>query len=186
MNYESKRLVFRDFNEFDVQNLSLLDSDKEVMKFLTAGITFSFEESKQRLLDLIEDNKRNSPLGTWAVDHKNSGDFVGRFMLKQLSEFDAPSIGYRLIKKYWGEGFATEGVSALVKYGFENLNLDKIVAITSPKNKPSIRVLEKSGFSYIQNIKFFNPIPKKEVDTQFFEILNPERGGSRTSYDSAH
>ena len=168
----TKRLRFRNFNNNDVPNLSQLDNDKEVMRYLTDGITFSIYQTKQRLEKLIFENDQRRPLGTWAADHIEDDEFVGWFRLKPFPGFDYPEVGFRLIKRYWGRGLATEGVLGVLKYGFTSLKLEKIMAITHPNNTASKRVLEKAGLKYVKAVQFFNPVPNKEVTAELFEITS--------------
>ena len=169
--FTTPRLRFRNFNRNDVHNLSLLDSDKEVMEYLTDGITFPIHETKKRLERLIRDNSQSKPLGTWAVEFLEDNEFAGWFMLKPFPGFNYPEVGFRLIKKYWGRGLATEGVVRVLDYGFNSLKLEKIMAIVHPGNTASIRVLKKAGLKYIKTIPFFNPVPNREVEAKLFEIF---------------
>lgn len=169
-NLATRRLRFRNFTGDDVHNLSKLDSDKEVMRYLTDGITFSIQETRKRLEKLILDNNQSMPLGTWAAERIEDNEFVGCFMLKPFPEFEYPGIGYRLVRKYWEQGLATEGVLTILRYGFTSLKLEKIMAITHHENAASIRVLKKTGLKHITTIPFFNPVPNKEVEAALFEI----------------
>ena len=58
-------------------------------------------------------------------------------------------LGYRLLKKAWGKGYATEAAYACIKYGFEKLNLPRIIGRAMPQNTGSIRVLEKCDMRYL-------------------------------------
>lgn len=62
-------------------------------------------------------------------------------------------IGYAMSEKYWGKGFMTEAVQAVIKYGFDVLKLDLISAYCYPFNSQSKRVLEKNGFKYEGTLK---------------------------------
>ena len=66
--------------------------------------------------------------------------------LKYLPELEEVDIGYRFASKFWGKGFATECGEALLKFGFEELNLKRIIAWVMPENTASINVLQKLGF----------------------------------------
>ena len=57
-------------------------------------------------------------------------------------------VGYHLARAFWGRGYATEAARACLRYGFEQLKLERIVAVVRPENVASRRVLEKSGLSY--------------------------------------
>jgi len=73
-----------------------------------------------------------------------------------------------LDKMYWGKGYATEIAKAIIKWGFDNLDIDKIVAIAVPENKASIRVMEKVGMKYKKDYEY------KGVTTVYYVI---ERSG---------
>ncbi len=63
-------------------------------------------------------------------------------------------LGYRFKKKHWGKGFATESSSAILDFGFKNLNVEKIFAITDPKNENSKKVLNKLGFDFQETFDY--------------------------------
>lgn len=89
---------------------------------------------------------RNYPgLGVWASEERKGGRFIGWFCLKYMPDAGDVEVGYRLLPGAWGKGYATEGASALVRYGFETLGLYRIVGVTHPENAASQRVLCKAG-----------------------------------------
>jgi ribosomal-protein-alanine N-acetyltransferase len=61
-----------------------------------------------------------------------------------------------LDKPYWGKGLATEGSHTSLRYGFEIVKLERIVAIAKPENIASRRVMEKVGMKYEKNAHFYN------------------------------
>ena len=69
----------------------------------------------------------------------------------------AVEIGWRLARKYWGKGLATEGAQAAMRYGFETLRLREIVAITAPNNVRSRRVMDKIGLKHHPEFDFDHP-----------------------------
>jgi RimJ/RimL family protein N-acetyltransferase len=74
--------------------------------------------------------------------------FVGWAGLAYLPEFDEIDLGYRFLPKYWGGGYATEVSRAILTYGFNKLELRRIIAIAMKENKASIRVMEKIGMEF--------------------------------------
>jgi RimJ/RimL family protein N-acetyltransferase len=60
-------------------------------------------------------------------------------------------LGYRLCLKHWGHGYAAEAATAVLRYGFRDLNLAKIIAFAVPQNKASLKILEKLGFRYLRD-----------------------------------
>ena len=87
----------------------------------------------------------------WTARRKANGDFVGWFCLFPESE-DLAEIGYRLRRKDWGQGFASEGAAALVGWGFNVAGYDKVVACTLAVNQGSRRVMEKIGMKHTRTV----------------------------------
>jgi RimJ/RimL family protein N-acetyltransferase len=86
--------------------------------------------------------------GRWATHLKSSLEFIG-WCLKYLFETNEVDLGYRFMKEFWGNGYATEAASACIDYGFTRLNLNLIIGRALPENFGSIKVLEKCGMKYL-------------------------------------
>ena len=82
-------------------------------------------------------------------------EFTGWTCLKHLDNTDEIEIGYRYFPQFWGLGLCTEISTALLEYGFLKVGLDRIVGISNPENKASIRVLEKIGLKYERNAHYY-------------------------------
>lgn len=146
--YESNRLKFRRFLESDADNLFALDSDPEVMRHLGGPISDP-EKNREALKRIIAKYELWGKYGAWVAELKSTGEFVGWFSLKPLPGFNDIEIGYRLMRRHWGQGLATEGASRMARVGFEEFKLEKIVAVTAPANFPSQKVLKKIGMKYL-------------------------------------
>lgn len=147
----TERLVLRQFTGSDYDLLVELDSDPEVMRYLTGGVPTPRMRVETALLPaIIRDYTRYPGFGAFATHTKDGGEFLGWCML--LPEFGAPpdeaELGYRLRKSAWGNGYATEGSRALLRYGFTELGLRRIYADTMAVNSRSRRVMEKAGLRY--------------------------------------
>lgn len=148
---ETDRLVLRQFTLDDVDNLVELDSDPEVMRFLTGGKATPRATIERRIRQLM-DYDRYPGYGRWAVQESASGDFVGWFELER-GEDTAPGVaelGYRLRRSVWGKGYAGEGSRALIHKGFGELGMERVFALTMVVNTKSRRVMEKSGLTYVR------------------------------------
>lgn len=147
---ETQRMLLREFTELDIDNLVELDSDPKVTYYINGGKPTRrdhvVEQIIPRILKYYSDLDRQ---GIWAAVEKKSGVFMGWFHLRPNRQNEAETeLGYRLKRKYWGQGMATEGSLALVKKGFEELKLDVIMAAADPANAASRRVMEKVGLKY--------------------------------------
>jgi RimJ/RimL family protein N-acetyltransferase len=142
------------FTPGDLDDLLLVFGDPEVMKYLgiEAGATLSREETKLVLQKMTEFWGRNG-FGRWAVINKEDNKLIGLCGFRLLE--DALELVYALAKPYWGRGFATEAARASLRFGFEELNYDRIVAITRHANKGSRRVMSKLLMTYEQDVNHY-------------------------------
>ena len=157
---ESERLVLRRFTEDDVDNLVELDSDPEVMRFITGGRPTSRDEIEKEVLPtFLGYYERYAGYGFWAAVEKSTGRFVGWFHFRP--DRGAPpgdiELGYRLRRSAWGKGYATEGSRALIDKGFAELGVRRVVASTMVVNVASRRVMEKAGLRFVRT--FHQPWP---------------------------
>jgi ribosomal-protein-alanine N-acetyltransferase len=144
---KTNRLRLREFEEGDVELLFALDSDPDVMRYISDGKTSTREHIEQAIPRLCAYYEKHPGFGIWVAELKESREFIGWACLKHLDQSELIEVGYRLKKDFWNQGYATEAAEALIQYGFGERGLDKIVAITNPDNKASQRVLEKCGLT---------------------------------------
>ena len=152
LRIETKRLWLRPFSIADIESSYLMNRDKEVSKYTGDGGVVSKAEIERRIKEDVLGDYEKYGFGRLVVELKSDNKFIGFSGLKYLEDMDEVDLGYRFMSAYWGRGIATEAAQACLKYGFDKLNLNRIIAMVLPDNKASIRVLEKIGFSYEQNI----------------------------------
>ncbi len=148
---ETERLLLRQIHKDDYEALFRMNSDPIVMKYVGDGSTRNHEQMGKELEMLISHYIRKPGLGIWATTLKNANVFVGASGLVYYDNTTEIEIGYRFLKEHWNKGYATEASLGLLKYGFETLNLNKIVSSAHPDNRASRRVMEKIGMQYIDN-----------------------------------
>jgi RimJ/RimL family protein N-acetyltransferase len=177
---ETDRLVLRRFTPDDVDNLVELDSDPDVMHFITGGRPTSREEIEEEVLPAFLGYYRRYPgHGFWAAIEKASGDFLGWFHFRPPPEGgkpDEPELGYRLRKAAWGRGYATEGSRALIDKGFTELGARRIFAETMVVNTASRRVMEKAGLRLVRTFHqpWPDPIPGDELGDVEYALTRDE------------
>ena len=105
-------------------------------------------------LEMNEKHWADHGFGMWMLREAVSQAVVGRAVLRHLDvEFvDEVEVGYGFMPEYWGRGLATEIARECVRLGFEQLQLSSIVAVTTPANLASQRVMEKAGLAYDRDI----------------------------------
>ena len=148
---ETLRLRFRILRPADLESLQLILSDPEVMKHLGAepGTTLSTEETKDILEKMIEFWSRHG-FGRWAVLNKADDKLIGLCGYRLLDSI--PELFYLFAKENWGRGLATESAAAVLRFGFEELGFERVIAATRHTNTASIRVLAKVGMRYEKEI----------------------------------
>jgi RimJ/RimL family protein N-acetyltransferase len=142
--FETERLILRKLNKDDGENVFAMRSDAEIMRFIREP---QIRRETDSWIELVSSRWQTEKIGLGAVIEKFSGKFIGWCGLWRLPETGETEVGYALDKKFWGKGFATEAAARYLKYGFEELNFDKIVAVARPENIASRRVMERLGMT---------------------------------------
>ncbi|WP_240687318.1 GNAT family N-acetyltransferase [Amycolatopsis suaedae] len=177
---ETDRLVLRRFTESDVDNLVELDSDPEVMRFLTGEPTPRATIENEALPSILR-AYASGPAGRWATHERSTGEFVGWLALDPPADGSVTDVelGYRLKRSVWGRGYATEGARGLVEYGFGALGVRRIWAQTMAVNTASRRVMEKAGLRYVRtfHVHFDDPLPGTEHGEVEYELLRADWAG---------
>jgi RimJ/RimL family protein N-acetyltransferase len=152
------RLILRRWSESDRAPFAALNEDARVMEFFPRLLR---REESDAMVDRIEAHFDTHGFGFWVAELRRGSTFVG-FVGLNIPTFAAPftpcvEIGWRLAAEYWGQGLATEGAKAAVRYGFERLGLAELVAFTVPANFRSRRVMEKLGMTCDPGENFDHP-----------------------------
>lgn len=142
--------MLRKLTEEDVDNIFLLDSNPDVMKYVGVSPITKNEESAKMIENIINQYEKNGT-GRLAVIEKESNQFIGWSGIKLLTEEvngfkNVYELGYRFLPEFWGKGYATESAIASLDLGFNQLNADKIYAYADVGNESSNRILTKLGF----------------------------------------
>src|SRR5256885_618372 len=161
---ETERLILRRFTEADVDHLVDLDSDPEVMRYLTGGKPTPRTEIANERLPRILRQYQQGGAGRWAAIERSTGEFLGWFALDPGEREGEVELGYRLRRSAWGKGYATEGSRALVRMAFTDLKVDRVFAHTMAVNAGSRRVMEKAGLRYVRtfHLTWEDPIDRAE------------------------
>jgi RimJ/RimL family protein N-acetyltransferase len=154
---ETENLVLQRFTEADfLDGLAALHGDPAVMRYIGDGkpVPRSVVQSVT-LPQIIREYDELSPRGQgcFAATERASGAFVGWFSLRPADSAGlsgGTELGYRLLRRFWGRGYATEGARALVAKAFAELGADRVVATTMTVNAGSRRVLEKAGLALVR------------------------------------
>lgn len=146
--FQTPRLTLRQLTEADAPLIFALNSDPVVLKYLHEPLLENEEHAAQIIRDIILPQYQHK-LGRWAIHLKENNEFIGWCGLKYRPELDEIDLGYRLIQKARGKGYATEAAQYSLAHGFNILNLKMITGRAHIENIASIKVLEKIGMDFI-------------------------------------
>jgi len=150
---ETARLRLRMFTPEDLDPMSEITSDPEVMRYIGYGRPLTREETETNLLNIVSAFRRRG-FGRWALEKKAGGRVVGYCGLSLGVEEVGVELAYLLARSEWGTGLATEAGRACLRYGFERLGVESIAGLTMPDNWKSRRVLERLGMRYVRAARF--------------------------------
>lgn len=160
------RLLIREMTPEDADNAFLLNNDPEVIRY-TGDVAFESPEEARQFLENY-DHFRKYGFGRWALELLDSGEFIGWCGLKYTPELDEYDLGYRLLRKHWSKGYASEAGRSCLELGFGEFEMPRIVGRVMPENTASLRVLEKLGFH------FFESRLDKGKEIHVFELFREE------------
>lgn len=141
----TERLLLRGWRADDRAAFAAMNADPEVMAHLQGPAS---EFASDAFVDRIEAQWKEHDWGLWAVEIPSVTPFIGYVGLWPVDYLDGPpmvEVGWRLGRRFWGRGYATEAGRAALRYGFVEVGLDEIVSFTVPQNERSRRVMERVG-----------------------------------------
>jgi len=144
----TQRLVLRALHSTDLDDLYQYASDPEIDRFTPWEHYGSMDEARKNLDEFLIDYEQHG-FGAWGIEHRINQRLIG------ITNFSRPhplnrrvEMGYTIARAYWGHGYATEAVQALIHFGFEQMHLVRIEAVVLPENLASARVLQKAGMQF--------------------------------------
>jgi ribosomal-protein-alanine N-acetyltransferase len=156
--FRTERLVTRSWRIADLPLAMELWGDPAVTALIDARGKLIDAQVEEKLCAEIE-RERSSGVQYWALfDHRN-GDFVGCGGLRPWVYTPGEAnfeVGFHLVKRCWGKGYATEAALGAIGYAWEKLQLSKVYAGHHPDNRASEKILKKLGFRFIEN-HFYEP-----------------------------
>jgi len=156
---QTARLRLRAWRADDLLPFAELNADREVTEHLLGPLTRAQSDA---LVGRITEHFHREGFGFWAVEAPGIASFVGMVGIS-VPSYTAPftpcvEVGWRLGRKYWGQGYATEAARAALQFGFETANLPEIVALTVPHNERSRAVMAKLGMVRAPSDDFDHPL----------------------------
>ena len=148
------RLRFRLFVPADLERLHQeIYSHAKIAEALSPTGSLSISNTESILARRLKHWQEHG-FGAWALIYQPNQQLVGHCGLHYLDSTPEVELTYTIHPNYWRQGLATEAATAVLNWGFEQLNLQQIVAVTGPANLASQRVMQKLGMRYERNIQY--------------------------------
>lgn len=158
LELESARLVLRQWQDDDLREFAAMCADPQVMRYFPAPLT---RLESAALIGRLRGHFAEYGFGLWALERKDSGAFIGMTGLLNVN-FNAGfapavEIGWRLARRHWGLGFASEAAWTCLRCAFAQLGLEQVVSFTSESNLPSHKVMQAIGMQADPDSNFEHP-----------------------------
>ncbi|MHB1004806.1 MAG: GNAT family N-acetyltransferase [Chloroflexota bacterium] len=171
---ETGRLVIRPFKGDDWHDFFSYTSRPEVWELLPSE-PYTRQEAKRYVDDAASAVERTGLLTEMAVALKSTDRLVGHVSFRVYNAtYRTREIGWVISPAFQNHGYATEAASALLRYGFESLNLHRVVATCDTRNAASYRVMEKLGMRCEAHFHKNTLIRGEWFDEFFYAILEEE------------
>lgn len=152
-NLTSARYNLRPLSIEDDKEIFILRSDERVLKYLGKPKAKSINEARE-FIDKINNGIKNNEWIMWVIESKESSLFIGTICLWNLSDDRTKAdIGFEILPDHFGKGIMQEVIPIILKFGFNDMQLDVIEGEVDPANIKSIKLMEKFGFEFYKNLE---------------------------------
>jgi RimJ/RimL family protein N-acetyltransferase len=148
------RLLLRPFRESDLDDLTRLNADPQVMRYLGNGKPMTRAESWRQIATFLGHQQMRG-YSILAIEERSTGQFLGRSGPWFPVGWPMLEVGWGVVPERQGEGVATEAGRASLDWCFANLGVDRVCSLIRSQNAPSIRVAEKLGATLDHQLEEF-------------------------------
>jgi len=157
---ETIRLILRRLSIEDADFILELVNEPSWLRFIGDKGVRSIADARDYILKGPVESYERFGFGLYLVELKENGTPIGICGLIKRASLKDVDLGFAFLPKFWGNGYAYESASAVMAYGKSAFGLNRIVAVTTPDNHSSIKVLEKLGFKFEQMVRLSVDAPE--------------------------
>lgn len=150
---ETERLILRPLTTADAPFILTLLNEPSFLRYIGDKKVRTLEDAVQYILNGPVASYKQHGFGLGMVELRDSHTPIGMCGLLKRDALPDPDIGFAFMPDFWSKGFAFEAAAAVIQDARERLKLDRIVAITTPDNESSMRLLQKLGLKFERVIK---------------------------------
>jgi ribosomal-protein-alanine N-acetyltransferase len=150
---ETKRLFLRGFDLNDAADLFEIRSNPDMIDYVDQNLD-EFIDDTIRFINIINKGIKNKKWINWAIVYKDNSKVIGSINIWNLNdEENKAEIGFSLNPLYQGMGLMKEALDAIIEYGFTKMDLDKLEVWTDKRNEKALKLIEKSGFKFVKEVR---------------------------------
>ena len=172
----TSRLVLRTLRPSDLDDLYSYASDPEIDRY-TPWVHYNhIDEARENLGEFLAEYEQYG-MGAWGIEHKADRRLIGIANFSRPHRIDRKvEMGYTIARAYWGQGYATEAVKALIQFGFDQMRLVRIEAVCLPEHTASAQVMQKAGMQLEGLLHSYQVWRGQTCDLLMYAIVNPNNG----------
>lgn len=165
---ETERLVLRRITVEDAEFMLELLNEPSFLRFIGDRGVRTVDDARAYISKGPVDSYERNGFGLYLTELRSYGTPIGICGLLKRESLEDVDIGFAFLPEFWANGYASESASAVMAYARDALGLDRVVAVTSPDNGASIRVLEKLGMEFERKAQLVEDGPQLELYARNF------------------
>ena len=150
---ETQRLVLRQLSIDDAEFIRALLNQPSFIRYIGDKGVRNLDDARRYILEGPLQSYERNGFGLYLVELKDTGTPIGVSGLVKRDTLSDPDIGFAFLPQYWSKGYAVESAAAVMDYARQVLALERVLAITSPDNEASARLLAKIGLQFQRLIR---------------------------------
>jgi len=155
MEIETERLRLRMYTKEDADEQFRITHDAEFRRYFPEHFYKPTRDNTLVAIGRVLEHWNQLGFGYLVMELKDEARMVGYCGLRRLMPTDEVELLYGIDRAEWGRGFTTEAALASLRFGFEEMKFERIMAVTHPENLGSRRVMEKCGLKYEKDAVYF-------------------------------
>lgn len=173
-NIETGRLVLRELTLLDAEAMFRYFEKESVIRYFGME-SFQNMEQVKNMIQTFRKRYEEGNVLRWAIELKGTNQLIGTCGFHLMNQnHKRAEIGYELDDTYWGKGYASEALQAILTYGFETLKLIRIAAVVYTENEASHKLLKKAGFKEEGLLRKYMIQNDVAHDTVIYSLLEEE------------
>src|SRR5712692_6198151 len=160
---ETKRLILRKLSTDDAEFIVELLNEPSFLHYIGDKGVRSLDDARQYILNGPVDSYERNGFGLYLIESKENGIQIGISGLVKRDTLPDADIGFAFLPAFWSKGYAVEAAAAVMTHAREVLGLNRILAITSPDNEASAKLLGKIGLRFARMIKLSEDAPEVKL-----------------------